>query len=86
MASPPHDQFSNASAERPVVTTENRARQGVTALCSWLGPCRNRDRVCRPLFRILYRPASKDLRRSPYRRLLFWPKELEAPHDLLSMD
>jgi hypothetical protein len=30
MASPPNDQFSNASAERPVVTTENRARQGVT--------------------------------------------------------
>jgi hypothetical protein len=30
MASPPNDPFSNASAERPVVTTENHARQGVT--------------------------------------------------------
>jgi hypothetical protein len=30
MASPPKDHFSNSLAERPVVTTETRARQGVT--------------------------------------------------------
>jgi hypothetical protein len=30
MASPNNDQYSNSSAERPIVTTETRARQGVT--------------------------------------------------------
>ena len=30
MAFPPNDRFSKSSAERPVVTNEDRARQGVT--------------------------------------------------------